>query len=151
MRILVVEDEVNLANVLEEQERLGRKVDDLPLLARIDEGQTLERTEVDLDDTVFQESPRPLGVAVDTSGVQPMRIEGDRRRLTQMVRNLVDNAARHTESRVVVTLEREGDQGILAVASAHGGAAVAAASSDGGARFEVTFPFASPADRKADA
>ena len=101
--------------VLEEQERLGRMVDDLLLLARIDEGQALDRQEVDLDDVVFIESGRPLGVAVDVSGVEPTRIQGDQRQLTQLVRNLIDNAARHAQDRIVVTLVHDGNQAVLAV------------------------------------
>ena len=101
--------------VLEEQERLGRMVDDLLLLARIDEGQVLDRTDVDLDDIVFREAERPLGVAVDVSEVMPTRIMGDQRQLSQLVRNLIDNAARHAQAQIVVTLRDSGDRALLTV------------------------------------
>jgi len=101
--------------VLEEQERLGRMVDDLLLLARIDEGQALDRQEVDLDDIVFIESGRSLGVIVDVTGVRPTRIQGDQRQLTQLVRNLIDNAARHANTRIFITLREAGERALLSV------------------------------------
>ena len=101
--------------VLEEQERLGRMIDDLLLLARIDEGQALDRQGVDLDDIVFIESGRPLGVAVDVTSVEPTRIQGDQRQLIQLVRNLIDNAARHASAEIVVTLRDAYDRALLTV------------------------------------
>lgn len=101
--------------VLEEQERLGRMIDDLLLLARIDEGQALDRQEVDLDDIVFIESGRPLGVAVDVTSVEPTRVQGDQRQLIQLVRNLIDNAARHAQAEIVVTLHDADERALLTV------------------------------------
>ena len=44
-----------------------------------------------------------------------MRVRGDLRQLTHAVRNLFDNAARHAETRVVVSLDANGGGAILAV------------------------------------
>ena len=101
--------------VLEEQERLGSLVDDLLLMARLDENPSRGETEVDLDDIVFGETARPHPVDIDVAGVEAVRLSADSRQLTRLVRNLVDNAARHARSRVVVSLGTEGDKAVLAV------------------------------------
>jgi signal transduction histidine kinase len=96
---------------LAEIDRLDELVGDLLLLARLDEGGRADDDEVDLDDVVGSQiaavgRERPT---VDASAVDPVRLLGDRRALTGMVRNLVDNAVRHARHRVVVTLtERAG-------------------------------------------
>ena len=91
-----------------ETNRLQLLVDDLLFLARGDEGR-LEpvRTEVHLDDVLFDEAERlaPLTtVTVDASAVTPVDVVGDAALLSRMVRNLVENAARHASSRVTLSL-----------------------------------------------
>lgn len=44
---------------------------------------------------------------VDTSGVGPGRVEGNDRLLARVVRNLVDNAARHAEGRITLRVRSE--------------------------------------------
>ncbi len=91
--------------VLEEGARMQRLVDQLLLLTRADEG-VVARTprEVDLDDLVYAEGRRVRrdGLVVDVSRVGPGRVRGEEAALAQVVRNLVDNAARHATSRVVL-------------------------------------------------
>lgn len=111
--------------VLEEQERLGGLVDDLLMLARLDEGRTERPTEVDLDDIVFAEAARSPFAAVDVAGVGAARVIGDTRQLTRLVRNLVDNAARHAVDRVAVSLRAESGEVVLAVEDDGPGVAVA--------------------------
>ena len=95
---------------LGETERLSRLVDDLLALARLDEAQgPPRRLPVDLDDLVLEEGARMHRVPVSTVGVSAGRVAGDERQLTQVVRNLVDNAQRHATSRVAVTLRPDGD------------------------------------------
>lgn len=101
--------------VLEEQERLGSLVDDLLLMARLDEKPSRGETEVDLDDIVFGEAARPHPVEIDVTGVEAVRVRADSRLVTRMVRNLVDNAVRHAHSQIVVSLGTEGDEAVLAV------------------------------------
>jgi signal transduction histidine kinase len=101
--------------VLDEQERLGSLVDDMLLLARIDEGRPLEQAEIDLDDIVFAEAARAERVDVDVAGVEPARVVGDGRQLTRMVRNLVDNATRHATNRVVISMSKDGGDVVLCV------------------------------------
>lgn len=101
---------------LGETERLSRLVDDLLALARLDEAQgPLRRHPVDLDDLVLEEGTRTHRVPVSTAGVSAARVSGDERQLTQVVRNLVDNAQRHAASRVAITLRHDGDDLVLIV------------------------------------
>lgn len=111
--------------VLEEGGRLERLVQGMLVLARADEGALRpEPVDVDLDDLLLQEAGRVrgAGLAVDTSGVRATRVRGDAVLLAQLVRNLVDNAARHARSgialaaspgehdgRVWITVDDDGD------------------------------------------
>jgi signal transduction histidine kinase len=101
--------------VLEEQERLGGLVDDMLMLARIDEGIRLQHSDVDLDDIVFAEATRAPLVEVDVSSVEPARVRGDVRQLTHLVRNLLDNALRHANHRVQIRMKTEGGTVVLQV------------------------------------
>jgi signal transduction histidine kinase len=104
--------------VLEESARMQRLVDQLLLLTRADEG-ALRRTQqdVDLDDLTLAEARRVRreDLAVETSGVGPARVRGDRTALGQVVRNLVDNAARHADAAVAVAVRETPDRVELVV------------------------------------
>jgi signal transduction histidine kinase len=101
---------------LGETDRLSRLVDDLLALARLDEANgPARRAPVDLDDLVLEEAMRTHRVPLGTSGVSAGRVLGDERQLTQVVRNLVDNAQRHASTRVAVSLRREADELVLVV------------------------------------
>jgi signal transduction histidine kinase len=96
--------------VLAEDERLEQAVADLVELARLDEGVAAsDHAEVDLDEIVFEECSRERAIPVDTSGVSGGRVNGRRDALARVVRNLVDNACRHAEARVAVTVQTVGD------------------------------------------
>jgi signal transduction histidine kinase len=105
--------------VLEEAARLQRLVEDLLLLAKLDEGTLhLRAVPVDLDDLLFETAERLRGTTnlhVDTSGVSAGRILGDRDQLQRLVRNLADNAARHARRTVALSVREEGDQTVLAI------------------------------------
>jgi signal transduction histidine kinase len=111
--------------VLEEDLRLQRLVEDLLILARMDEGAPDGRGQVlDLDDLVFEQVDRLRtrdGLAVDTSRVSAGRVVGDRKRLERLVGNLFDNAARHARGTVAVGLAEVGDQVVLTVDDDGGG------------------------------
>jgi signal transduction histidine kinase len=101
-----------------EADRLDRLVDGLLLLARADErGLQPRREEVDLDEIVEAERGRPsdIGGAQPEVRAEPVRVVGDRGQLVRVVRNLVDNARRHADSRVLVTLRREGDRAVVEI------------------------------------
>jgi signal transduction histidine kinase len=115
-------------DILDEDLRLHQIAEDLLLLARADEQVLhLDTAEIDIDDIVFEETKRLKATStqlrVDTSGVAAARVKGDREGLTRVVRNLVDNAARHATSTVrvgvrdtdgVVVLEVDDDGGGIA-------------------------------------
>lgn len=92
--------------VLDEDLRIQQLVDDLLLLARMDEGARPDKTSVDLDDIVFEEVRRPRGeaVSVDARGVSAGRVLGDRKQLTQLVSNLMRNAIGHARTKVRLSL-----------------------------------------------
>ena len=85
--------------VLAQDARLETLVDDLLLLARLDEGTGPAPTEeVDVDDLDLAEAARLRArgaTIVDASRVSPARVLGNRSQLEHVVRNLGDNAARH--------------------------------------------------------
>jgi signal transduction histidine kinase len=108
-----------------EAERMRRLVENLLLLAKVDDAALpMQRAEVDLDDLVDAEvlrlresNGRRLKVTAD---VHPVRVHGDPLRLSQLIRNLVENAAlaAHTsvrlstteqDGRAVLTIEDDGD------------------------------------------
>jgi signal transduction histidine kinase len=97
--------------VLAEALRLQRMIDDLLLLARADEdGLVLRRRPVDLDDVVLDEVRRlraETRLEVDASGVSAGGVDGDADALRRVVRNVVDNAARHAAGRVRLALVEE--------------------------------------------
>lgn len=87
---------------------MERLVRDLLFLAREDEGGPPPRTSLfDLDDVVLEEAARLRAVTpvrVDTSRVSAAPVRGARDDLTRVVRNLLDNAARHADGVVTVSL-----------------------------------------------
>ncbi len=101
--------------------RMQRLVDDLLTLAKADDGLPLSLQEVDVDDLVDVEVRR-LRATVQfpvTASIAAARVTGDPARLSQAIRNLVDNAARHTTGgvdlgvdvdagEVVVTVDNDG-------------------------------------------
>ena len=101
--------------VLEEQERLGGLVDDLLMLARLDEVSPRVLSEVDLDDIVLEEAKRSPFPSIDMAQVEAARLNGDSRQLTRLVRNLIDNAAHHASSAVAVALQQEPGWVVLTV------------------------------------
>jgi two-component system OmpR family sensor kinase len=89
-----------MRRIEEEADRMGVLVDDLLLLARLDEGRPLQHERIDLtrlardgvDDlrTVAPERP------VDFSAPGVVYVNGDDARLRQVIANLLTNANRHT-------------------------------------------------------
>jgi signal transduction histidine kinase len=101
--------------VLAEDDRLDHLVGNLLAMARLEEGRLGPRCEVDLDDLVLAQAPRLAGVQLDLSRVSAGRVWGNPDELTSVVRNLLDNAARHARSRVAVTVREAGPWVVLTV------------------------------------
>ncbi|WP_447948723.1 sensor histidine kinase [Microbacterium maritypicum] len=94
-----------LADVVSEEGlRLQGIVESLLLLARLDEGASTLDEAVDLDDIALGEVRRlrAAGIDVDGSGIHAARVHGDPRLLGQLMRNLADNAARHSRGRIAI-------------------------------------------------
>ncbi len=99
----------SMSGISREAERMSVLVDDLLLLARLDEGRPLEREPVELADVVGEavdaaravEPGRPITVSLE-----PATVTGDRDRLRQIVDNLLANVRAHTapDTAVQVTL-----------------------------------------------
>jgi signal transduction histidine kinase len=108
-----------VARIHRESTRMARLVDDLLLLARVDDhALRLRQEEVDLDDLVYAERDR---VAVEhpqlaiEGSVAPVRVVGDSDQLHRVLRNLVDNATRHARHCVTIGLEADGGEGQVVV------------------------------------
>jgi two-component system OmpR family sensor kinase len=114
----------SMSGITRESERMSLLVDDLLLLARLDEGRPLERKPVDLAQVVGEavdaarvvEPERPIELAVE-----PVTVIGDEARLRQVLDNLFANARSHTPAGtpVSVALERVDGRAELSVAD-HG-------------------------------
>ena len=113
--------ETAMRRIEEEAERMGVLVDDLLLLARLDQGRPLERRRIDLGalvgdlvtDARVVEPDRPIDLAADG----PVVVEGDDVRLRQVVGNLLSNARAHTPrgAPVTVRVRAEGDEAVVEV------------------------------------
>jgi signal transduction histidine kinase len=104
--------------VLADTLRLGRMVEDLLALARLDESPgAVQSRELELGDVAREVAGRlPAAgaqVTVDLDG--GARVRGDRQALGRAVQNLLDNAVRHATSRVEVSVGSDGGLAVLAV------------------------------------
>jgi signal transduction histidine kinase len=103
--------------LIPEAQRMKALIDDLLLLARADErGLTVGNDDVDLDDLASSQVERlrretSLDVHAD---ITPARLSGDAEALSRVLRNLLDNAARHATSRIEVQV-RPADDSVLVV------------------------------------
>ena len=104
-----------------ELERMGRIVDDLLLLARLEEGMQLRAEPVELElvvrDAVLRAmliAPRPIRVDAEPG----LYARADYERVLQVLTNLLANAVRHTgaSDAIVLTSAREDGRALLRVA-----------------------------------
>jgi two-component system OmpR family sensor kinase len=111
----------SMERIESEATRMSVLIDDMLLLARLDEQRPLERRRVDLvrialdavEDARVRDPERPI--TVREAG--PLAVLGDDQRLRQVAANLLINAETHTPpgTPVHVDLAARGDQAVLAV------------------------------------
>jgi signal transduction histidine kinase len=104
--------------LLPEAQRMQSLVADLLLLARADErGLVLRLEDIDLDDLAGGEAQRLRRETHLTiqSDLAPTRVVGDSTGLSRVLRNLVDNAARHAASCIEIAVHPAGDHAVITV------------------------------------
>jgi signal transduction histidine kinase len=106
------------ADTLKDVERLSRLVDDLLVLARVDELPARREEPVDLAGLVDELVVRWTsgGIAVLRDGVRSVTVLGDVDALSRVVANLVDNAVRHAATAVTVAVHDDDGVAQLVVA-----------------------------------
>ncbi|WP_433232906.1 sensor histidine kinase [Actinomadura formosensis] len=123
MRLEVVLDEPDdypwkpvVRNALADAQRLNDIVSDLLELSRLDARAPQPVEPVDLAGLVRRELSRYAGrVPVDTRLEPGVVVTADKVRLSRVLGNLLHNAERHAESRIRVTVARDGGDAVLEV------------------------------------
>ena len=118
----------SLARVQSQSERMTTLVEDLLLLARLDEGQPLKLSEVDLTQLVVETVSDEKVIAPGHHWHlelpdEPLAVKGDASQLRQVLVNLLSNARKHTAPGTTVT---------TAVMRSADGSAVVTVTDDGG-------------------
>ncbi|MEV4800623.1 HAMP domain-containing sensor histidine kinase [Nonomuraea sp. NPDC049421] len=101
--------------VLASLDRLQAIVGDLLTLTKLDAGAPDQREPVDLAELVAAETARPRSKEFVTTLETGVVVMGDRLQLARLLTNLLDNAERHAERRVIVTVRRQGDDAVAEV------------------------------------
>jgi two-component system, OmpR family, sensor kinase len=123
------ERDVSIEEAMVEAQRMRRLVNDLLLLARRDAAQSMAQAELRLDqlvkETVMRAARQTPEYPFDVQVEEPIAIIGDHERLTQLLRNLLENAVHHTPpgTAVHIHVSRTSDMAQLIVADTGSGIA----------------------------
>ncbi|MEU9860892.1 HAMP domain-containing sensor histidine kinase [Streptomyces sp. NPDC047971] len=107
-------DLLDVPGAVEDTVRLQRLAADLLLLARLDAGERPSGAPVDLAALAREQAAGRPGVTV--AAAEPVEVTGSRGQLGRVLANLLGNAGRHARAEVTVTVRKEGDRAVLAVA-----------------------------------
>ncbi|MER7716477.1 ATP-binding protein [Streptomyces flaveolus] len=105
---------LDLDGAVEDTVRLQRLAADLLLLARLDAGERPADARVDLAALARAQAQGRAGVGVRAEDA--VAVAGSRGQLERVLANLLDNAQRHARSAVEVSVRRDGDVAVAAVA-----------------------------------
>ncbi|HEU5100335.1 MAG TPA: ATP-binding protein [Roseiflexaceae bacterium] len=124
------ERELSVGEATAEAQRMRRLVNDLLLLAQADSGQAIARTPVRLDRLiqetmtfVARQTPEYL---IETQVDEAIVVVGDQERLTQLVRNLLENATQHTPPGTTIRVQLRQAQGLAVLEVSDSGPGIAA-------------------------
>ena len=115
------DDKHAVDSALSSTKRMSGLVSDLLLLARADAGRQAARTDLDLAQVAAGalEEVQPLagGRRLDSALEGPLPMSGNPDELHRMIRNLLENAVRHTPEKTTVelTARRDGDAALVEV------------------------------------
>lgn len=111
-----------LRSISNQTGRLVRLAEDLLVLARSDEGQmplVIQQLDAAVVGAAAVERVRPLaaarGLVVDAETEPALVFEADRRRIEQVLDNLLDNAIRYASASVLLTIAQHGQEVALCV------------------------------------
>jgi two-component system OmpR family sensor kinase len=114
-----------MTGIQRESRRMGLLVDDLLLLARLDQGRPLERKPVELEevarDAVEAAWTLDPGREIELDAPQPVEVQGDRERLRQILDNLLANVRAHTPAGSAATVRVSNGSGAAIVEVADSG------------------------------
>jgi signal transduction histidine kinase len=119
-----------LANQIDEIERLAKIVDALTLLTKADAGQVSLKCEPVRLDELLRESVADTKILAQSQGIevcedqcQEITLNGDRHRLRQLLLNLADNAVKYNQpgGKISFSLKRDGSLGVLHISNTGAG------------------------------